>query len=258
MFRGAACCYNPPMDTVRDCPAAGQRQGVRGTAVATDRQDAAGVEWLESRAYVPYPTAVGFMERRVEAIAAGHAPEAVWLLEHPPIYTCGTSASDDELFERQRFPVYRTGRGGRITYHGPGQRVGYVMLDLRRREADVRLFVARMEGWIIQSLAALGVDARRSPGRIGIWVDIGNGREAKIGAIGVRVRRWVSFHGFALNVDPDLTHFLGIVPCGLAGSEVTSLSRLGMPADMPQVDSALRSTFADAFPEPRGCLRQGR
>lgn len=246
------------MDTVRDCPAAVQRQDMAGTAVATNQYDPAGLEWLESRACVPYPTAVAFMERRVEAIAAGLAPEAVWLLEHLSIYTCGTSASDDELFERQRFPVYRTGRGGRITYHGPGQRVGYVMLDLRLRGADVRLFVNRVEEWVIRSLAALGVHAHRSPGKIGIWVDIGNGCEAKIGAIGVRVRRWVSFHGFALNVDPDLTHFLGIVPCGLAGSEVTSLARLGMPANMPQVDSALRSTFADAFPEPPGRLRQGR
>jgi lipoyl(octanoyl) transferase len=215
------------MEPVSTCPGAWRRKDGAATIVAPNRQNAVILEWLESRAYVPYPTAVGFMERRIEAIAAGLAPEAVWLLEHPPIYTCGTSASDDELFERQRFPVYRTGRGGRITYHGPGQRVGYVMLDLRRRDADVRLFVARIEGWLIQSLAALGVHARRSPGRIGIWVDIGNGRQAKIGAIGVRVRRWVSFHGFALNVDPDLTHFLGIVPCGLAGSEVTSLARLG-------------------------------
>lgn len=240
------------MDTVRDCPAAGQGQDVADRAIATDRHDAAGVEWLASPAYVPYATAIAFMERRVEAIAAGLAPEAVWLLEHPPIYTCGTSASDDELFERQRFPVYRTGRGGRITYHGPGQRVGYVMLDLRRREADVRLFVARIEGWVIQTLAALGVHAHRSPGKIGIWVDIGNGREAKIGAIGIRVRRWVTFHGFALNVDPDLTHFLGIIPCGLAGSEVTSLAKLGMTPDMQRVDEALRSTFARVFPEPRG------
>ncbi len=246
------------MATVRDCLSAGQGQEVADTAVATNRHDRAGVEWLESRACVPYPTAVGFMERRVEAISAGHAPEAVWLLEHPPIYTCGTSASDDELLEKHRFPVYRTGRGGRITYHGPGQRVGYVMLDLRFLGADIRLFVNRVEEWVIRSLAALGVHAHRSPGKIGIWVDIGNGCEAKIGAIGVRVRRWVSFHGFALNVDPDLSHFGGIVPCGLAGSEVTSLAKLGMPPAMQRVDSALRSTFADAFSEPPGRPRQGR
>jgi lipoyl(octanoyl) transferase len=188
------------------------------------------------------------MERRVEAILAGHAPEAVWLLEHPPIYTCGTSARDDELLDRQRFPVYRTGRGGRITYHGPGQRVGYVMLDLRRRGADVRLFVGRAEDWVIRTLATFGIEARRSPGKIGIWVDGGGGREAKIGAIGIRVRHWVSFHGFALNVDPDLSHFGGIVPCGLAGSEVTSLRNLGLSTPMPAVDAALRATFPIAFP----------
>ena len=206
------------------------------------------MEWLESRARVDYPTAVRFMERRVEAIAAGRAPEAVWLLEHPPIYTCGTSAREDELLDG-RFPVYRTGRGGRITYHGPGQRVGYVMLDLRRRGADVRLFVGRVEEWVIRALARLGVEARRSPGKIGIWVDGGRGGEAKVGAIGIRVRRWVSFHGVALNVDPDLSHFGGIVPCGLAGSEVTSLRKLGVAATMPEVDAALRLTFAKAFPE---------
>ena len=235
------------MDAVRNRPGAGQRKEVAGIAAAADRHDAAAVEWLASRSYVPYATAIAFMERRVEAIAAGLAPEAVWLLEHPPIYTCGTSASDHELLERQRFPVYRTGRGGRITYHGPGQRVGYVMLDLRLRGADIRLFVNRVEEWVIQSLAALGVGAHRSPGKIGIWVDIGHGREAKIGAIGIRVRRWVSFHGFALNVDPDLSHFAGIVPCGLAGSEVTSLAKLGLSFNMQRVDAALRSAFADIF-----------
>jgi lipoyl(octanoyl) transferase len=215
-------------------------------ASASDPSD--GVEWLVSRAPVDYPRAVRFMERRVEAILAGHALEAVWLLEHPPIYTCGTSARDDELLDRQRFPVYRTGRGGRITYHGPGQRVGYVMLDLRRRGADVRLFVGRVEDWVIRTLATFGIEARRSPGKIGIWVDGGGGREAKIGAIGIRVRHWVSFHGFALNVDPDLSHFGGIVPCGLAGSEVTSLRNLGLSTPMPAVDAALRATFPIAFP----------
>jgi lipoyl(octanoyl) transferase len=212
-----------------------------------DRKPASAVEWLESLAWVDYPTAVRFMERRVEAIVAGRAPEAVWLLEHPAIYTCGTSARDEELLDRQRFPVYRTRRGGRITYHGPGQRVGYVMLDLRRRGADVRLFVGLVEDWVIQTLATFGVEARRSPGKIGVWVDVG-GREAKIGAIGIRVRHWVSFHGFALNVDPDLSHFGGIVPCGLAESEVTSLRKLGLSATMPEVDVALRSTFAKVFP----------
>jgi lipoyl(octanoyl) transferase len=213
-------------------------------------RDATGVEWLESRAYVDYPTAVRFMDRRVEAIIGGRAPEAIWLLQHPPIYTCGTSARDDELLDQQRFPVYRTGRGGRITYHGPGQRVGYVMLDLRRRDADVRRFVAQVEDWVIEALAALGVRAKRCPGKIGIWVG-DEGREAKIGAIGIRVRRWVSFHGFALNVAPDLSHFAGIVPCGLLGSQVTSLHKLGVAVPMQEVDAVLRAAFAQNFPEPR-------
>lgn len=217
----------------------------RKAAARVGREGASAVQWLQSRARVDYPTAVRFMERRVEAIAAGRAPEAVWLLEHSPIYTCGTSAHDDELLDRQRFPVYRTGRGGRVTYHGPGQRVGYVMLDLHRRGGDVRLFVGQVEEWVIRTLATFGVEAGRSPGKIGIWVD-----SAKIGAIGIRVRRWVSYHGFALNVDPDLSHFGGIVPCGLAESEVTSLRKLGVAATMPEVDAALRSTFAEAFPEP--------
>jgi lipoyl(octanoyl) transferase len=196
-----------------------------------------------------------FMQQRVDAIAAGRAAEAVWLLEHPAIYTCGTSARDEELLDRLRFPVYRTGRGGRITYHGPGQRVAYVMLDLRRRGADVRAFVCQLEGWLIAALADLGVEARRSAGRIGIWVDLpaaaGEVREAKIAAIGVRVRRWVSFHGFALNVAPDLSHFAGIVPCGLAGSAVTSLRALGVIAEMARVDAVLRATFDEAWPPLR-------
>jgi lipoyl(octanoyl) transferase len=210
------------------------------------------VEWLTSRVPVGYELAMRFMQRRADAIAAGRAAETVWLLEHPPIYTCGTSARDDELLDALRFPVHRTGRGGRITYHGPGQRVGYVMLDLRRRGADVRAFVCRLEGWLIAALADMGVVARRSAGRIGIWVDLGDGREAKIAAIGVRIRRWVSFHGFALNVAPDLSHFTGIVPCGLAGSAVTSLAALGVPATMADVDAALRPRFADAFPPAAG------
>jgi len=214
------------------------------TTISPDRP---GLEWLESRAPVEYPTALRVMERRVAAIGAGLAADAVWLLEHPPIYTCGTSAHDDELLERTRFPVYRTGRGGRITYHGPGQRIGYVMLDLRRREPDVRAFVFRLEEWVIGALAEFGVAARRSEGKIGIWVDLPDGREAKIGAIGVRVRRWISFHGFALNVAPDLSHFAGIVPCGLAGSAVTSLRALGVQADMRDVDAALRTRFTGTF-----------
>ncbi len=204
-------------------------------------------EWLTSQAPIDYELAMRFMQQRAEAIAAGRAADAVWLLEHPPIYTCGTSARDDELLDQLRFPVYRTGRGGRITYHGPGQRVGYVMLDLRRRGADVRAFVCRLEGWLIAALANLGVVARRSEGKIGIWVDLPDGPEAKIAAIGVRIRRWVSFHGFALNVAPDLSHFAGIVPCGLAGSAVTSLAALGVPATMAEVDAVLKATFAETF-----------
>lgn len=205
------------------------------------------VEWLHSLRPVDYPTSLRFMDRRVAAVAAGAAGEAVWLLEHPAVYTCGTSAADAELLDRSRFPVYRTGRGGRITYHGPGQRVGYVMLDLRRREPDARAHVRRLEAWLISALGELGVAGRRSTGRIGIWVDLPAGGEAKIAAIGVRIRRWVSFHGFALNVDPDLSHFLGIVPCGLAGSAVTSLRALGVLAGMPEVDAVLKATFTDAF-----------
>ncbi len=222
-------------------------------SVATAAPEAGGeAEWLTSRARIDYELAMRFMQQRVEAIAAGRAADAVWLLEHPPIYTCGTSARDDELLDGVRFPVYRTGRGGRITYHGPGQRVGYVMLDLRRRGADVRAFVCRLEGWLIAALADLGVAARRSEGKIGIWVDLPDGREAKIAAIGVRIRRWVSFHGFALNVAPDLSHFAGIVPCGLAGSAVTSLQALGAPATMADADAALRGTFGEAFPASSG------
>ncbi|MFO1155701.1 MAG: lipoyl(octanoyl) transferase LipB [Rhodospirillales bacterium] len=205
------------------------------------------VEWLRSRELVDYERASRFMQQRAAAIAGGRAAAAVWLLEHPPIYTCGTSARNEELLDRLRFPVYRTGRGGRITYHGPGQRVGYVMLDLRRRGADVRAFVAALEDWLIAALAALGVAARRSEGRIGIWVDLPGGGEAKIGAIGVRIRHWVSFHGFALNVAPDLSHFGGIIPCGLAGSAVTSLAALDNAATMADLDQALRTTFAQVW-----------
>jgi len=205
------------------------------------------VEWLVSRAPVDYETALRFMERRVEAILAGAAPEAVWLLEHPPIYTCGTSARDADLLDAARFPVYRTGRGGRITYHGPGQRVAYVMLDLKRRGADVRAFVCALESWLIATLASFGIAARRSDGKVGVWVDTAAGGEAKIAALGVRVRRWVSFHGVALNVDPDLTHFTGIVPCGLAGSAVTSMRAEGVAVGMAEVDEALRAHFMRAF-----------
>jgi lipoyl(octanoyl) transferase len=205
------------------------------------------VEWRVSNGLIGYDHALSAMTARAAAIARGEAAELVWLLEHPALYTAGTSARPEELIEA-RFPVHTVGRGGQFTYHGPGQRVGYVMLDLRRRGGDVRLFVGQVEDWVIRSLAGLGVEARRSPGKIGVWVNDESGREAKIGAIGIRVRRWVSFHGFALNVDPDLSHFAGIVPCGLAGSEVTSLRKLGLSARMPEVDAALKASFPQIFP----------
>jgi len=200
-------------------------------------------EWTVSPGLVDYPAALADMEARAAAIHAGTAGERIWLLEHPPLYTAGTSADPAELLD-PRFPVYDAGRGGRYTYHGPGQRVGYVQLDLAQRGRDVRAYVHALEGWVIDALARLGVAARRAEGRIGIWTDDRDGREAKIGAIGVRVRRWVTLHGFSLNVAPDMTHFGGIVPCGIAEFPVTSLSELGRPADFAAVDAAL----ADALP----------
>jgi lipoyl(octanoyl) transferase len=206
-----------------------------------------GVEWLRAAGPVEYPAAVAFMEQRVEAIARGSAPEAVWLLHHPPLYTAGTSACDEDLLDPGRFPVFRTGRGGRFTYHGPGQRVAYVMLDLRGRGTDVRAFVHGLEEWLIEALGELGVQAGRSAGNVGVWVESGDGCGAKIAAIGVRVRRWVSYHGIALNVDPDLSHFGGIVPCGLHRQSVTSIAALGLDVDMPRVDEALRRAFGRVF-----------
>ena len=199
------------------------------------------VEWLKTATPVPYPEAVASMEARAAAIGLGQAPECIWLLEHPAIYTAGTSASEEELLEPQRFPVFRTGRGGRFTYHGPGQRVAYVMLDLSQRGRDVRAFVASLEDWLIGTLARLGVQAERRQGQIGVFV-----QGAKIASIGVRVRRWVTFHGVSLNVDPDLEHFSGIVPCGLS-TKVTSLAALGAETDMELVDRALRAAFEDVF-----------
>ena len=199
------------------------------------------VEWVFRAEPVPYEAAVEVMDARVAAILEGRAPEAVWLLEHPALYTAGTSAAPEELLEPLRFPVFRTGRGGRFTYHGPGQRVAYVMLDLSRRGRDVRAFVHALEGWLIASLAKLGVKGGRRGGQIGVFVG-----EAKIASIGVRVRHWVSLHGVSLNVDPDLEHFAGIVPCGL-NTPVTSLAALGSDADMPRVDAALRSAFEETL-----------
>ena len=196
---------------------------------------------------VAYPDAVAFMEQRVAGIRAGRAAEAVWLLEHPALYTAGTSARPEELLDGVALPVYPSGRGGRYTYHGPGQRVAYVMLDLRRRGSDVRAYVQTLESWVIAALAQLGVTGERRSDRIGIWVDRGDGREAKIAAIGVRVRRWITYHGIAINVDPNLDHFGGIVPCGIAEYGVTSLRDLGSDATMAHVDAALRSTLPPRF-----------
>jgi len=201
-----------------------------------------GVEWLTSNAPVPYPDALAVMDGRVAAIADREASECVWLIEHPPLYTAGTSAKASELLDEGRFPVYRTGRGGRFTYHGPGQRVAYVMLDLTQRGRDVRAFVAALEDWLIATLARLGIEGERRESAIGIFVG-----GAKIASIGVRVRRWVSLHGVSLNVAPELEHFSGIVPCGLEDVKVTSLAALGAEADMEIVDRALRSTFGEIF-----------
>lgn len=200
------------------------------------------IEWRVSDGPVPYEEALVFMEQRAAAIRGGTAAECIWLLEHPPLFTAGTSADPAELFNPMDFPVYAAGRGGRYTYHGPGQRVGYVMLDLDRRGRDIRRFVRQLEGWMIETLAELGVSAHRAEGRIGIWVGEGED-EAKIGALGVRVKRWVTLHGFALNVAPDLAHFGGIVPCGIADFGVTSLAELGKQIPLPMVDAALERSF---------------
>jgi lipoyl(octanoyl) transferase len=209
------------------------------------------VEWLISDAPVPYLEAVAAMEARVADIAAGRTPELVWLLEHPPLYTSGTSGKAADLLD-PRFPVFDTGRGGQLTYHGPGQRVAYVMLDLKRRRPDVRAYVAGLEQWIIRTLAAFNVRGERREDRVGVWVarpDKGFGFEDKIAAIGVRLRRWVSFHGIAINVEPDLGHFDAIVPCGVADPRygVTSLVDLGHPVTTVDVDVALRQAFEDVF-----------
>jgi lipoyl(octanoyl) transferase len=205
------------------------------------------IEWRASDAPVPYEAAVAAMEERVAAIRTGSAPELVWLLEHPPLYTAGTSARISDLVEPDLFPVYRTGRGGQYTYHGPGQRVGYVMLDLRRRGADVRRYVCDLEEWLIRTLALFNLKGERRAGRVGIWIDEGHGRDSKIAAIGVRVRHWVSFHGVSLNIDPDLTHYRGIIPCGIAEHGVTSLAAQGVVLSTPEVDAALRHAFAEVF-----------
>lgn len=205
------------------------------------------VEWRTAREPVGYVEALAQMDDRVAAIHAGTEGELVWLLEHPALYTAGVSADPGELLEPARFPVHRTGRGGRYTYHGPGQRVGYAMMDLRRRGQDVRAYVHNLEDWVIGALGEFGLNGERREGRIGIWVVQPDGEEAKIAAIGVRVRRWVAFHGIALNVAPNLAHFDGIVPCGLAGFGVTSLKALGIAATLAEVDGALKRSFGRVF-----------
>ena len=204
----------------------------------------ADIEWRVSDGLVAYHEALAFMEARAAAIRGGEARECVWLLEHPPLFTAGTSADPAELLNPLGLPVHAAGRGGRYTYHGPGQRVGYVLLDLERRGRDIRRFVHALEGWIIATLADLGVDAHRAPGRIGIWVGDGPG-EAKIAALGLRVKRWVTLHGFSINVAPDLTHFGGIVPCGIAEYGVTSLAALGKQIASDGVDIVLRKNFSN-------------
>ncbi|NAZ35770.1 lipoyl(octanoyl) transferase LipB [Rubellimicrobium sp. CFH 75288] len=216
------------------------------------------VEWITSAEPVPYEEAVAVMEARAEAIAQARAPEAVWLLEHPPLYTAGTSARPEDLRDPHRLPVHSSRRGGQYTYHGPGQRVVYVLLDLNRRGRDVRAFVRALEAWTIDALAEFGLRGERREGRVGIWIvrpdrpprPDGTPREDKIAAIGVRLKRWVSLHGLAINVEPDLEHFTGIVPCGLHEHGVTSLVDLGLPVGLGDLDAALRRTFARHFPDP--------
>jgi len=213
------------------------------------------VEWRISDAPVDYPEAVDFMEQKVSDIHAGRAAETVWLLEHPPLYTAGTSAQDAELLDAAKFPVYPTGRGGRYTYHGPGQRIAYVMLDLKKRGNDVRAFVHGLEEWVIKTLMAFNVVGEVRDDRVGIWVRRGASdnpamREDKIAAIGVRVRHWVTYHGVSINLEPDLGHFSGIVPCGISEHGVTSLWDLGVTANMPELDSALMTAFEEVFKTP--------
>ena len=215
------------------------------------RSDSQPVGWAVSSGLVPYPAAVVAMERRAQAIAEGAAGELVWLLEHPPLYSAGVSAKPADLLWPDRFPVFETGRGGQFTYHGPGQRVAYVMLDLRVRGRDARAFVSGLESWIISALGRVGVQGESRSDRVGVWVRRGSRdghpHEDKVAAIGVKLRRWVSFHGVSVNVDPDLTHFAGIVPCGISAHGVTSLADLAAPCDMSQFDNALAEAFEATF-----------
>jgi len=218
----------------------------------SDKDALDAIEWRVEEDHVAYPDALADMEARAAAIHAGTAQERVWLVEHPPLYTAGTSADSAELLD-PRFPVFEAGRGGRYTYHGPGQRVGYLNLDLAKRGRDIRNFVHNLEAWVIAALADFGVEARRAEGRIGIWTDPPDGAEAKIGAIGVRVRRWVTLHGFSVNIDPDLSHFSGIVPCGISEFPVTSLTALGKDVSMAEFDDALKRHFPAFIASLRRC-----
>ncbi|MFC7378864.1 lipoyl(octanoyl) transferase LipB [Brevundimonas sp. GCM10030266] len=225
-------------------------QSLSASSAKLLRADGKPVEWAVSSGYVDYPEAVAAMEARAAAIAAGEANELIWLLEHPPLYTAGVSSKDEDLLDAGRFPVHRSGRGGQFTYHGPGQRVAYVMLDLNARGKDVRALVRGLEQWIIGALNEFNVPADVREGRVGVWVERkgpGWSREDKIAAIGVKVRKWVSFHGISLNVEPDLTHFGGIVPCGIQEHGVTSLVDLGVPATMDEADEALKVSFRRVF-----------
>jgi lipoyl(octanoyl) transferase len=230
-------------------PYAGRAAGVQSSlrrgaapAISVGMDQSEGIEWRVSEGITPYEDALAFMELRAAAIREGSAGECVWLVEHPPLFTAGTSADPSELFNPRGFPVFDAGRGGRYTYHGPGQRVGYLMLDLEKRGKDIRRFVQQLEAWVIATLADLGVPAHTAPGRIGIWTGEGQS-EAKIGAIGIRVKRWVTLHGFSINVAPDLSHFGGIVPCGISQFGVTSLEALGKQMPMLRVDAALKRNF---------------
>ncbi len=205
------------------------------------------VDWTQSSVPVDYPSALEFMQDRARQIATGYAPQKIWLLEHPPLYTAGTSAKPSDLVDPDRFDVFDAGRGGQYTYHGPGQRVAYVMLDLRERGRDVAAFVRSLEQWIIDTLAEFEIQAERRCGRVGVWVTLDDGREAKIAAIGVRLKKWVSFHGISINLNPDLSHFEGIVPCGISEHDVTSLHALGKPISMDTLDAALRRQFEIIF-----------
>jgi lipoyl(octanoyl) transferase len=244
----------PPVAFAGKAPAPGTARLDAG-AILLRSAGAAPVEWIISDGLTPYQVAVTAMEERAGLIAEGQAAECVWLVEHPPLYTAGTSANEADLVAPERFPVFQTGRGGQYTYHGPGQRVAYVMLDLKRREPDVRRFVAALEAWLIGTLARFNVVGERREDRVGVWVKrpdkasgpLGGVAEDKIAAIGIRIRRWVTFHGISLNVEPDLSHFTGIVPCGVTQHGVTSLVDLGLPVTMPEVDAALRAGFEVVF-----------